>query len=58
MYYSNKAAYDFAEYTVGKDEIFFLGDNRCNSLDSRYQEGFSALSDRLYKEEDVFAIAF
>ncbi len=51
-----KQEYDFAEYTVGEGEIFFLGDNRCNSLDSRYQEGYSHLKDRLYKTEDIFGV--
>lgn len=42
-------------YTVGEGEIFFLGDNRNHSNDSRYKQGYSAL-DRLYKMEDVVAI--
>jgi signal peptidase I len=56
-HYTNRSAYDFGEYTVGKDEIFFLGDNRNNSCDSRYQQsGGSHLSGRLYKEKDVYGI--
>jgi signal peptidase I len=43
-------------YTVGEGEIFFLGDNRNHSKDSRYlQEGYSEL-DRLYAIENVTAI--
>ena len=53
-YKSNKKDYDFGEYIVGEGEIFFLGDNRCLSLDSRYREEQSHLSDRLYKETDVY----
>ena len=44
------------EYTVGEGEIFFLGDNRNHSKDSRYlQEGYSQLN-RLYKIDDVTAV--
>lgn len=50
-----KSGYSFAEYTVGEGEIFFLGDNRNNSLDSRYKEGHSHLNG-LYKRSDIVGI--
>ena len=53
--YIDKDGYDFAEYVVGEGEVFFLGDNRNNSMDSRYKEGGSRLS-CLYKEEDIVGI--
>ncbi len=55
---SYKTSYDFAEYTVGAGEVFFLGDNRSyggSSKDSRYQEKMSHL-DKLYKVEDIFGV--
>ncbi len=56
-HYHNRATYDFDEYAVGKGEIFFLGDNRQNSMDSRYDEqGGSHLSDRLYLAKDIFGV--
>ena len=57
-YGKNKSAYDFAEYTVGENEIFFLGDNRSydgSSIDSRYQEGKSHLT-YLYQVKDIYGI--
>ena len=54
-YYTDKDKYTSAEYTVGEGEVFFLGDNRNNSHDSRYQEGGSRL-DRLYKRSDIVGI--
>lgn len=45
----------FGVYEVGEGEIFFLGDNRCYSLDSRYKENNSHLN-RLYKVEDVYGV--
>lgn len=51
-YSSNKAYYDFGVYEVGAGEIFFLGDNRFESQDSRYAEGQSQLG-YLYKESDI-----
>ena len=59
-YYGLKnATYDFQgqEYVVGEGEIFFLGDNRENSMDSRYKEiGGSHLKGRLYKADDVYGV--
>ena len=52
-YERNKLDYDFEEYEVGEGEIFFLGDNRFNSIDSRYKTGNSHLKNDLYKTEDV-----
>lgn len=49
-------AYDFALYEVGEDEIFFLGDNRTNSRDSRYQEGLSHLTSSLYTVDDIYGV--
>ncbi len=46
---------DFAEYTIDEGEIFFLGDNRNVSLDSRYKEGQSHIGG-LYKEADIYGI--
>ena len=54
-YKHSKETYNFGEYVVGEGEIFFLGDNRHNSQDSRYQEGFSHL-DCLYKRSDIVGI--
>lgn len=54
-YYTDKEDYDFAEYYVGKGQIFFLGDNRNNSQDSRYKEGYSRL-ETLYKATDVVGV--
>ena len=51
----HKEDYHFSEYVVGAGEVFFLGDNRHNSQDSRYQEGYSHLN-RLYKRSDIVGI--
>ena len=51
----SKATYNFGEYVVGEGEVFFLGDNRHNSQDSRYKEGYSHLNG-LYKRSDIVGI--
>ena len=54
-YYTDKEDYDFAEYQVKEGEVFFLGDNRNNSMDSRFKEGGSRLN-CLYKADDIIGV--
>ncbi len=54
-YYTDRNGYDFGEYVLQKDEVFFLGDNRNHSQDSRYKEGGSRL-DCLFKADDIIGV--
>ena len=55
-YYANKKGYPDFEYHVGEGEIFFLGDNRNNSCDSRFDVYGGSRIKGLYKEEDLFGV--
>jgi signal peptidase I len=55
-YYIHQEGYADFEYVLDEDEVFFLGDNRNESCDSRFGiVGGSRLND-LYKTKDVFGI--
>ena len=55
-YYTDKLSYDFGEYEVGAGEIFFLGDNRNHSKDSRYNEYQGSNLKCLYKATDIHGV--
>ena len=54
--YEDKLGYSFDEYIVDEGEIFFLGDNRNKSLDSRYEQPNGSSLDDLYKATDIYGI--
>ena len=55
-YYFNQAGYKDFEYALDEDEIFFLGDNRNDSCDSRYDIFGGSRIDDLYKTTDIFGV--
>ena len=55
-YYMNVASYSDFDYEVGEDEIFFLGDNRNGSCDSRYGLSGGSQIDDLYKTTDIYGV--
>ena len=55
-HYTSAADYDFKEYEVKQGEIFFLGDNRSYSIDSRYNEFNGSHLKTLYKAKDIYGI--
>ena len=54
--YTDAEHYNFGVYEVGKGEIFFLGDNRNVSKDSRYNQVQGSHLDRLYKVTDIIGV--
>ncbi|MBQ8319416.1 MAG: signal peptidase I [Clostridia bacterium] len=54
-YYASRNKYKCSEYTVGEGEVFFLGDNRNYSKDSRYLDGNSHLA-KLYQATDICGV--
>lgn len=56
MYIKDGKNDNFGEYVVGEGEIFFLGDNRLISQDSRYKDEDKPHLNQLYKMEDICGV--
>lgn len=47
-FYAYNEKDDFGPVVIGDDACFVLGDNRCNSMDSRHWDGFEVSFDEIF----------